>query len=140
MQEIVIAGASSAIGKATAGHFAKQGWNVVATMHSPKVSAELAGDHVFIARLDLLDSESIQSAVSAALERFGGIDVLVNNAGSGAYGPLEATPMSVDDHVLSPPGLVTTPNCRIMAYELRLLNPVCGASRHRVLLTRRMTV
>ena len=45
-------------------------------------------------RLDVTDEGSIQSAVSAAIERFGGIDVLVNNAGFGAYGVLEAT--SVD--------------------------------------------
>jgi NAD(P)-dependent dehydrogenase (short-subunit alcohol dehydrogenase family) len=94
-QTVFITGASSGIGKATARHFAAQGWNVVATMRSPEDGAELEGDNVLVTRLDLLDSDSIQSAVSAALERFGAIDVLVNNAGYGAYGPLEATPMSV---------------------------------------------
>lgn len=91
---VFITGASSGIGAATARHFAAQGWNVVATMRSPEDGADLAGDHVLVTRLDLLDSDSIYSAVSSAIERFGSIDVLVNNAGYGAYGPFEATPMS----------------------------------------------
>lgn len=97
-QTMLITGASSGIGKATARHFAQRGWNVVATMRTPKDGAELEGDNVLITRLDLLDPESIHFAVSAAYERFGSIEVLVNNAGYGAYGPLEATPMSVLRH------------------------------------------
>jgi NAD(P)-dependent dehydrogenase (short-subunit alcohol dehydrogenase family) len=95
-QTILITGASSGIGKAAAGLFAERGWNVAATMRNPDDGAEFADrDNVLVTRLDLLDSESIQSAVTATAERFGGIDVLLNNAGYGAYGPLEATPMEV---------------------------------------------
>lgn len=93
---VLITGASSGIGKASAALFADRGWDVVATMRNPDDGADLAGrDTVLVTRLDLLDSASIDAAVAAALERFGGIDVLLNNAGYGAYGPLEATPMSV---------------------------------------------
>lgn len=95
-QTIFITGASSGIGKATAQLFAERGWNVVATMRNPADAAELASrDNVLTARLDLLDSDSIRSSVAAGVERFGSIDVLLNNAGYGAYGPLEATPMAV---------------------------------------------
>ena len=95
-QTIFITGASSGIGKATAELFAERGWNVVATMRNPSDGSELASrDNVLVSRLDLLDADSIRAAVDAALERFGGIDVLLNNAGYGAYGPLEATPMDV---------------------------------------------
>lgn len=94
-QTMLITGASSGIGKATARHFAQRGWNVVATMRNPADGAALEADNVLVTRLDLVDAESIQAAVSAAHERFGSIEVLVNNAGYGAYGPLEATPMSV---------------------------------------------
>lgn len=93
-QTVFITGASSGIGKATARHFAAQGWNVGATMRSPEDGDDLVSESVLVTRLDLLDSDSIHSAVSEAVERFGAIDVLVNNAGYGAYGPLEATPMS----------------------------------------------
>ncbi len=93
-QTVLITGASSGIGKATASLFADRGWNVVATMRNPDDGAELAErGNVLIAPLDLLDSESITSAVAAGVERFGTLDVLVNNAGYGAYGPLEATPI-----------------------------------------------
>lgn len=95
-QTIFITGASSGIGKATAELFAGRGWNVVATMRNPSDGSELASrDDVLVIRLDLLDADSIRSAVDAAHERFGSIDVLLNNAGYGAYGPLEATPMDV---------------------------------------------
>jgi NAD(P)-dependent dehydrogenase (short-subunit alcohol dehydrogenase family) len=46
-----------------------------------------------VTRLDVTDPASIRSAVAAGIERFGAIDALLNNAGYGAYGPLEATPM-----------------------------------------------
>ncbi len=93
---VLITGASSGIGKASAALFADRGWDVVATMRNPDDGADLADrDNVLITKLDLLDSASIESTVAAGLERFGTIDVLLNNAGYGAYGPLEATPMSV---------------------------------------------
>lgn len=93
---VLITGASSGIGRAAATLFADRGWNVVATMRNPDDGADLASrDNVLVTTLDLLDSDSITAAVAAGLERFGTIDVLVNNAGYGAYGPLEATPMSV---------------------------------------------
>ena len=93
VQTILITGASSGIGKASATLFADRGWNVVATMRNPDDGAGLADrDNVVVTALDLLDSGSIDAAVALGLERFGTIDVLLNNAGYGAYGPLEATP------------------------------------------------
>lgn len=92
---ILITGASSGIGRAAVSYFADRGWNVVATMRSPEDGAALASDNVLVARLDVLDAESITSAVAQSVSRFGGIDALLNNAGYGAYGALEATPMDV---------------------------------------------
>lgn len=90
---ILITGASSGIGKATAKLFQEKGWNVVATMRTPEKEAELTTlDNVLVTRLDVLDQDSITKAVELGIEKFGKIDVLVNNAGYGAYGILEATP------------------------------------------------
>ena len=95
-QTVLITGASSGIGKASAALFADRGWNVIATMRNPNDGADLAGRaNVLVTRLDVLDSDSIDVAVAQGLERYGAIDVLLNNAGYGAYGPLEATPMDV---------------------------------------------
>ena len=93
-QTILITGASSGIGKETAKLFQSRGWNVIATMRSPERGADLAAlDNVLVARLDVTDPASITGAVTAGIERFGKIDALLNNAGYGAYGPLEAFPM-----------------------------------------------
>jgi NAD(P)-dependent dehydrogenase (short-subunit alcohol dehydrogenase family) len=91
---ILITGASSGIGKAAARRFQAKGWNVIATMRSPELETELpALDGVLVTRLDVLDLASIATAVDAGFTRFGRIDALLNNAGYGAYGPLEATPL-----------------------------------------------
>ncbi|GAA2645207.1 SDR family oxidoreductase [Paractinoplanes durhamensis] len=87
---ILITGSSSGIGRATATYFHDRGWNVIATMRNPEPSTL---DNVLVTRLDVQDPDSIAAAVDAGLERFGRIDVLLNNAGYGAYGLLEATPM-----------------------------------------------
>lgn len=88
---VLITGASSGFGKVTAKLFHTHGWNVIATMRSPEKETELAAlDNVFITQLDVTDKLSIQNAVAASIEKFGRIDVLVNNAGYGAMGALEA--------------------------------------------------
>ena len=93
-QTIFITGASSGIGKATADYFEDKGWNVVATLRDPAQAGDLADlPQVLVTRLDVTDGASITAAVYAAETRFGGIDVLLNNAGYGAYGPLEAFDM-----------------------------------------------
>lgn len=90
-QTIIITGASSGIGKATAKHFQSRGWNVVATMRNPASGVELATlENVLVTRLDVTDLNSIEGAVGKAINQFGTVDALLNNAGYGAYGPLES--------------------------------------------------
>jgi short-subunit dehydrogenase len=88
---IFITGASSGIGKETAKLFQSKGWNVIATMRNPEKETELKQlENVFVTKLDVLDLESIEKAFEEGFQKFGNIDVLLNNAGYGAYGPLEA--------------------------------------------------
>jgi short-subunit dehydrogenase len=92
-QTIFITGASSGIGKETAKFFQTKGWNVVATMRNPEKETELTVlENVFVTKLDVLDLDSINQAVTLGIQKFGSIDVLLNNAGYGAYGPLESFP------------------------------------------------
>jgi NAD(P)-dependent dehydrogenase (short-subunit alcohol dehydrogenase family) len=89
---ILITGASSGIGKASVDHFAANGWNVVATMRDPAKGAATARENILVTRLDVQDRPSIDAAIAATLDRFGAIDVLLNNAGYSQSGIFEATP------------------------------------------------
>lgn len=87
---ILITGSSSGIGKLTAKLFQKKGWNVIATMRSPEKEDELTKlDNVLVTRLDVQDQASINTAVQEGINKFGKIDVLVNNAGYLGQGLLE---------------------------------------------------
>lgn len=89
-QTIFITGTSSGLGKLTAIHFAKMGWNVAATMRTPENGQELRQyDNIRLFKLDVTNPDQVSSAVDAAIDAFGKIDVVVNNAGMGTYGPLE---------------------------------------------------
>jgi NAD(P)-dependent dehydrogenase (short-subunit alcohol dehydrogenase family) len=83
---VLITGRSSGIERLTAGLFAARGWSVATTARRPE---EISLDNVAALRLDVTDEASIASAVAATVDRFGTIDVLVNNAGYGLFGPLE---------------------------------------------------
>ena len=91
---VFITGCSTGIGRMTAKFFQEKGWNVVATVRSaPEDDTELnALGNVLVVSLDVTKADTIDGAVAAAIERFGAIDVLVNNAGYGSYGILESTP------------------------------------------------
>ena len=63
-------------------------------MRSPQAQHGLpVGPRLLTPRLDVQDLSSVEGAIAEALGAFGGIDALVNNAGYGAYGALEATPL-----------------------------------------------
>jgi NAD(P)-dependent dehydrogenase (short-subunit alcohol dehydrogenase family) len=88
---IVITGASSGIGKATARLFVDKGWNVVATMRNPAAEKDLKESaRLKLVALDVQDPASPRAAVAEAIKAFGRIDVWLNNAGYGAFGPVEA--------------------------------------------------
>ncbi len=89
---ILITGSSSGIGKATAIYFAERGWNVVATMRTPEKAGDWAQhNNITLMRLDVLQFDSIQQAISDTINKFGRIVAVVNNAGYGLVGPFEAS-------------------------------------------------
>jgi NAD(P)-dependent dehydrogenase (short-subunit alcohol dehydrogenase family) len=89
----LITGCSSGFGRAIAEAARTQGDRVVATARRPEALADLAGDDVLVVALDVTRQDHIDAAVQAALDRFGRIDVLVNNAGSGSVGAVEELEM-----------------------------------------------
>lgn len=87
---IFITGASSGLGKATALLFQSKGWNVIATMRSPEKDTELAQlERVTVLKLDVTQPEQIEETVQKAIATHD-IDVVLNNAGYGLVGALEA--------------------------------------------------
>ncbi len=90
MKTVLITGCSSGYGLETARHFLAKGWNVVATMRTPREELLPRSERLRMVPLDVTKSESI----AAALAESGPIDVLVNNAGLGLMGAFEATPMA----------------------------------------------
>lgn len=92
VRTVLITGASTGIGKATAEYFANRGWNVAATMRSPEKAQfrNTNANRIRVFRLDVTDDASIASAVTDVIAVFGRIDCLVNNAGYGLIGLFEA--------------------------------------------------
>lgn len=90
MQTIPITGCSSGYGQETARHFHAKGWRVIATMRTPRAEGLPQSERLQVLALDVTKPESIAAALDAA----GPIDVLVNNAGIGAFGALEASPLA----------------------------------------------
>lgn len=78
-----ITGCSTGFGRELAKLVAARGWPLVATARNAETLADIEGDNVLALDLDVTKPEMIAAAVKAAEDRFGQIDVLVNNAGYG---------------------------------------------------------
>ena len=83
----LVTGASSGIGKAASVALVEAGFEVVGT--SRHASSVAQRDGVTFLDLDVTNDESVTTAVRRVIERFGRLDVLVNNAGTGAAGAAE---------------------------------------------------
>ncbi len=103
---LFITGASRGIGLAIAVRAARDGANVVVaaktseanpklpgTIYSAAAAIEAAGGKALALQCDIRDEASVQAAVAAAVDRFGGIDILVNNASAISLTPTPDTPM-----------------------------------------------
>jgi len=93
----LITGSSRGLGRALAQAVLDKGHKLVATARNPAQLADLAeryGDQVRTVALDVTDEQAADSAIKAAFEAFGRLDVLVNNAGYGDVGPIEDTSLA----------------------------------------------
>lgn len=103
---LFITGASRGIGKAIALRAARDGANIViaaktalpdarlpGTIHDAAQEVEAAGGRALAVVVDVRDEAQVRGAVAIAVERFGGIDILVNNASALALGGLDEIPM-----------------------------------------------
>lgn len=89
----LITGASSGIGHAAALALAEAGFYVIATAPNVEGLADLESRGIETFSLDVTNADSAQKAVVAAERHNGAIQVLVNNAGYGQYGPIEEIPI-----------------------------------------------
>lgn len=110
MRTIVITGASRGLGLASATHFYRQGWRVIAAMRSVESGLEklraVTGasendPRLLGVKLDLADFDSIAAAANEIESRAGAPDVIVHNAGLAAAGSAEETPMEAWQQLFS---------------------------------------
>lgn len=141
---ILITGASSGIVLSTAVELARRGERVFASMRDLSRAATLlqtaadAGVRVELVQLDVTDQESIRRAVRDVMSEAGAIDVVVNNAGMIAVGPLEfasdeAIKAIFDTNTFGPLRLIQAvlPAMRDRG-EGRIVNLTSGASHARM--------
>ena len=97
MANVLITGCSSGFGKLAALQFARKGDTVYASMRNTSKGKELEeardaeGLKIKLLELDVTDDASVSAAISKVIAEAGQINVLVNNAGIGAHGPIEET-------------------------------------------------
>ena len=90
---VLVTGCSSGIGRAAAVELARRDWIVYATARRPESIADLAGSGCRTLELDVCDEESTRAAVAQVEDAHGAVGVLVNNAGYGREGAVEAIPI-----------------------------------------------
>ena len=94
MTAVLITGCSSGIGRATARRLAsRRELTVYATARRPETIGDLAAAGCRTLSLDVTDDASMQQSVAEVEAEHGSVGVLVNNAGYGAYGTIEETPL-----------------------------------------------
>ena len=92
-RSVLITGASSGIGEATAGHLAARGWRVFGTSRQTRPASSDGGVRFVV--MDVCDEGSVQKGVAEVLDASGGLDAVVCNAGMGIYGAVED--VAIDD-------------------------------------------
>jgi NAD(P)-dependent dehydrogenase (short-subunit alcohol dehydrogenase family) len=126
---VIVTGGSSGIGRAAALSFARQGAKVIITGRRLAMLEETAAEHPNIACLvaDVADPEDAPRTIAQAIDRWGRLDVLVNNAGAGALLPLgDATAAQITSilavNVVGPSLLAASALPHLMAAKGAIIN------------------
>jgi short-subunit dehydrogenase len=102
---VVITGASSGIGKALAETYASQGWNLVLAARREErlheLKEKLAKNEVLTVKTDVSIEDDCRNLIEKAVEKFGRIDVLINNAGISMRALFHSTNLSVMHQVMN---------------------------------------
>lgn len=89
----IITGISSGMGRAAALYFKRQGFEVYGGARRVERLTDLREKGIHTQKLDVTDKFSVRQLVDRTVSEQGRIDVLINNAGYGEYGPLEEVPI-----------------------------------------------
>ncbi len=98
---VVVTGATSGIGLESARRFAAAGAKVVGTGRDQARLADLQKEVDLALTMDVTDPASVEIGVAAVLDRYGGVDVVVNNAGVGLFMPWQQTPVAEVERVMA---------------------------------------
>ncbi|WCE28376.1 oxidoreductase [Vibrio sp. SCSIO 43137] len=90
---VLITGASSGIGKATAKTLHQQGYQVIAAARRVDRIEELKQLGIAVHPLDVTDEQSVSSCIDWIEDQYKGVDILINAAGYGHFGAVEDTPI-----------------------------------------------
>lgn len=144
-QTLFITGASRGIGKAIALRAARDGANVIVaaktaephpkldgTIHTAAAEIEAAGGQALAVQLDARDEDAVSAAIAQAVERFGGIDVVVNNASAISLTDTPNTPMKRFDLMM---GVNVRATFAVTQAALPHLKASAKAGRHPHILT-----
>ena len=98
---VVVTGASSGIGRATALALAREGASVVLAARRENVLKDVAlecetlGGRAIAVATDVTDADAVKRLAEQAVRTFGGVDVWINNAGTGVFGPYQDADMAL---------------------------------------------
>ena len=125
MQRVLVTGASSGIGRATAELFARQGAHVVLVARNEAKLREIAaplGKIAFVVAADVTKEGEAEQAINEAVKQMGGLDVLVNAAGILKSGDVTQTSLALWDQMLNV-------NLRAVFHLMQLATPHLKESR-----------